>query len=303
MKPWCIVVADDHGPEIAPPIAGAGASSPVQYCGFGEPATLLQRALHRARRIAPAEHIVVTVREENRELWESALWHIRPEHRFVSNSRMMAPLTTAAALLSIAEDSMTNVVTILPARCYVANEPTLCAALNQLQQLLPKIPEGIGTLGMVDIEDGIDEDYLVPFGTTVGPGQAVQAMAHRPTEWVARHLKEHGAMVASGILTGYARIFAVHACKRLPGITRALTKIMKVAVNGERRFYADVYREMSMSILRSLRWWPPTFPQRALRVHRCGFRGLQTPRAVAKVNGSSPATFWLRNERRLTHVL
>lgn len=265
MKPWCIVVADDHGPEIAPPIAGAGASSPVQYCGFGEPATLLQRALHRARRIAPAEHIVVTVREENRELWESALWHIRPEHRFVSNSRMMVPLTTAAALLSIAEDSVTNVVTILPARCYVANERTLCAALNQLQQLLPRIPEGIGTLGMVDIEDGIDEDYLVPFGTTVGPGQAVQAMAHRPTEWVARHLK--------------------------------------VAVNGERRFYADVYREMSMSILRSLRWWPPTFPQRALRVHRCGFRGLQTPRAVAKVNGSSPATFWLRNERRLTHVL
>jgi hypothetical protein len=288
-KPWCIVVADDHGPEYVPSVAGAAKSSPVQYYGFGEPTTLLQRALHRARQIAPAAQIVVTVREENRERWESALWFIRPEHRFVSNSRMIAPLTTAAALLSIAADSMANVVTILPARCYVANEWILCTALNQLQGLLPKIPEGVGTLGMIDIEDGIDENYLVPFETRLGPGQAVQAMARRPAEWVARHLRQHGAMVASGILTGYARVFAMHASRRWPGLTRALTQVMRVAANGEKRFYADGYREMSRGVLRSLRWWPPTFPQRALRVYRCGFRGLQTARAVARVSDSYPA--------------
>jgi hypothetical protein len=66
-----------------------------------------------------------------------------------------------------------------------------------LQAMLPMIPEGAGTLGMIDIEDGIDEDYLVPFDTRVGPGQAVQAMARRPVEWVARHLRRHGAMVAA----------------------------------------------------------------------------------------------------------
>jgi hypothetical protein len=47
-KPWCIVVADDHGPEYVPWMAGAAKTSPVQYCGFGEPTTLLQRVLHRA---------------------------------------------------------------------------------------------------------------------------------------------------------------------------------------------------------------------------------------------------------------
>jgi hypothetical protein len=81
--------------------------------------------LHRAKQIAPAAQIVVTVREENREHWEPALWFIRPEHRFVGDSRMTAPLTTAAALLSIAADSLANVVTILPARCYVANETSV----------------------------------------------------------------------------------------------------------------------------------------------------------------------------------
>src|SRR5580704_9878869 len=47
-KPWCIVVADDHGPAYVPWVAGAAKTSPVQYCGFGEPTTLLQRAFHRA---------------------------------------------------------------------------------------------------------------------------------------------------------------------------------------------------------------------------------------------------------------
>ena len=104
------MVADDHGPEYVPWMAGAAKTLPVQYCGLGEPTTLLQRALHRAKQIAPAAQIIATVREENREYWEPALWFIRPEHCFVSDSRMTAPLATAAALLSIAADSFANVV-------------------------------------------------------------------------------------------------------------------------------------------------------------------------------------------------
>src|SRR5277367_3985233 len=124
-KHWCIVVADDHGPEYVPTIAGTAKKSPVQFCGFGEPTTLLQRALHRAKQIAPPAQILVTVREEDREHWEPALWFIPPERRFVSDSRMTSSLTIAAALLSIAADSASHVATILPARCYVANVWTL----------------------------------------------------------------------------------------------------------------------------------------------------------------------------------
>jgi hypothetical protein len=200
---------------------------------------------------------------------------------------MMAPLTTMAALLSVATESVANVVTILPARSYVANEWILSTALHQLQAMLPRIPEGVGTLGMIDIEDGIDEDYLVPFATGLGPGQA---MARRPAEWIAKHLKQRGAMVASGILTGYARVFASHASKHWPELPRTLSKVTRIAPDGERRLCADKFREMPRGVLRSLRWWPPTFPQRAIRVYRCGWRGLQTARAVAKISASSPAT-------------
>jgi mannose-1-phosphate guanylyltransferase len=289
-KAWCVVVADDHGPEYVPLVAGSARTSPVQYCGFGEPVTLLQKALHRAKQIAPTAQIAVTVREENREHWEPALWFIRPERRFVSDCRLTSSLATAAALLSIAADSVSNVVTILPARCYVANELILSAALDQLHAMLPRIPEGVGTLGMIDIEDGIDEDYLVPFEAKAGPGLAVQAMARQPARWVAHCLRQHGAMVASGILTGYAGTFAAHITKHRPGLTKALAKVIRLAAGGEKRLPADMSREVPRSVLRSLRWWPPTFPQRAFRVYRCGFRGLHTARAVSRISASSPAT-------------
>lgn len=287
---WCIVVADDHGPEYVPTIAGAAKSSPVQYCGFGEPTTLLQKALHRARQLAPTAQIAVTVREEDRERWEPALWFIPPERRFVSDSRLAASLTIAAALSSIAADSVSNVVTILPARCYVANEWVLSAALDRLHKTLPGIPEGVGTLGMVDIDEGVDEDYLVPCGTQVGPGLVVQGMAHRPVGWVARHLRRHGAMVASGILAGYAGAFAAHVSRHRPGLTKALIKMMRAGAGGENAMNADMCRGVPRIVMRSLRWWPPTFSQRAFRVHRCGFRGLHTARAVARVSASCPAT-------------
>jgi hypothetical protein len=298
-KAWCIVVADDHGPEYVPSMTGIAKSSPVQYCGFGEPTTLLQRALHRAKQVAPAARIIVTVREENREHWEHALWFIRPEHRFVSDSRVSAPLATVAALLSIAAESVANVVTICPARCYVANEWILSTALERLQAMLPGIPEGVGTLGMIDIESGIDEDYLLPLEGRVGPGQAVQAMARRPADWVAQHLRQHGAMVASGILTGYARVFAAHASKCWPGLARALAKITRITRDGEKVLCVDRHRDLPRSVSRAVRWWPPTLPQRALRVYRCGFRGLQTARAVARVAATCPAVIDSMGEPRL----
>ena len=290
-KSWCIVVADDHGAEYVSTTARTAMPVPVQFCGFGEPTTLLQRALHRAKQIAPIGQILVTVREENRERWEPALWFIRPEHRFVSDSRMAAPLATAAALSAIAADSISNTVTILPARCYVANEWILSAALEQLQAALPRIPEGVGTLGMIDIDDGLDEDYLVPFGDArIGPGLAVQALARRPAVWVARHLRQNGAMVASGILSGPVRGFVMHAFKHVRGLGKALDKVLRASANGESLVSAQKAPELARSLLQPLPWWPPIFPQRAIRVYRCGFRGLKTAGAVMRISAACPAT-------------
>jgi mannose-1-phosphate guanylyltransferase len=289
-KPWCIVVADDHGPEYVPSAAMEARTSPVQYCRFGEPTTLLQKTLHRARHIAPTAQIAVAIRDQDREHWEPALWFVHPERRFISDTRMAASLTVTAAVLSIAAYSVSNVVTILPARCYVANERILAAALEQLHATLPKIPEGVGTLGMIDIDEGVDEDYLLPCTTTMGAGLALQAVARQPAGWVARYLRQRGAMVASGILTGYAGVFAAHIFKYRSTLAHTLIETTRMSSGRENLLSADAYRGLSRSMLCPLRWYPPTFAQRALRVYRCGWRGLRTARATSRISASCPAS-------------
>jgi len=203
---------------------------------------------------------------------------------------MGSSLTIAAGLLSIAAESASNVVTILPARCYVGNEGILSSALAQLQAMLPDLPEGVATLGMIEMDDGVDEDYLVPCSGNSGPGLSVLGVAHRPVGRVAQHLRQHGAMVASGILTGYAGVFAAHIYNRWPVLANSLAGMNAAAVGGENRLRADMFQGVPRSALRSLKWSPPVLPQRALRVHCCGWRGLHTARAASKISESCAVT-------------
>ncbi len=283
---WCVVVADDHGPEWAPAVSPSNKPASVQYCGLGEPTTLLQKALHRAGRIAPAAQIMVTTIDGHREHWEPTLWSVRGQCRFVGESRLTSCLTVAAALLSVAAESPHDVVTVLPAKCHVTHEDVLFSALQSAYMNLPQTPEGVLTLGMVDISEGIDEDYLVPGRAKGGTHWVVQAMARRPVRWVARHLREHGAMTSSGILIGYAGVFAAHLAKQWPDLTVKLIGALSgaVASGTECRIPTALRSGVPSAVLRSLSWCAPAFPQRVLPVQHAGWSGLRSPRAVACIS-------------------
>jgi hypothetical protein len=83
---------------------------------------MLQKALHRAVRLSAAAQVLATAAEGHRTHWQGALWCVRPEHRFVSECPGWSALTTASAVLWIAARAPSALVTILPARCYVADE-------------------------------------------------------------------------------------------------------------------------------------------------------------------------------------
>jgi hypothetical protein len=283
---WCLVLADDQAPEWVADGAPDLRPAPMQYCCLGGSATLLHMALHRAASIAPTSQILVTALKEYRDRWEPILWCVRPERRFVSDKRTNPLLTSAAAILSIARVSPASVVTILPARCYVAHERILREALKQVVALeLPQIPEGVATLGMADIDEGVDEDYMVIGRDRTGLGFSVHGVARRPTAWVARHLRRQGAVVSSGIMIGYAYAFAAHISKHWPGISEMLsTRVaMAGAAEMECAIRSALQERMSRPILKSLRWSPPAFPQRAFAVCDSGWSGLKSPHAAARI--------------------
>jgi hypothetical protein len=162
---------------------------------------------------------------------------------------------------------------------------------------LPWIPEGIVTLGMVDIDEGADEDYLVPAKRHSGLTRPLLGVARSPVSWAATHLRQHGAMVASEVMVGYVGAFAAHISRRLPGITAQLIRLTAAAAvaGTETRVNWALWDGMATRMLRSLRWYPPSLPQRALSVHHCGWSSLRSARAVARIAGfaaSSPSPEW-----------
>ncbi len=282
---WCLVLADDQAPEWMADGASDLPPAPMQYCSLGRSATLLHIALHRAASIAPTSQILITALEEYRERWEPALWCVRPERRFVSDKLTNPLLASAAAILSVARVSPASVLTILPARCYVAHERIVREALRQVALELPRIPEGVATLGMADIDEGVDEDYMVIGRHRTGLGFAVQGVARRPTAWIARHLRRQGAVVSSGIMIGYAHAFAAHISKNWPEISEMLsTRVaMAGAAQMECAIPSSLLDRMSRPVLKSLRWAPPAFPQRVFAVCDSGWSGLKSPHAVARI--------------------
>jgi mannose-1-phosphate guanylyltransferase len=281
---WCIVQVDDHGSGWSS--SPEGQPAPVQYCRVAEAATPLQKSLHRAGSVAPGSQIMVTAFEEYRHLWEPSLWFVRPERRFVCDNRAASLLSSAAAILAVAAHSPSNVITILPARCAVVHEWVLRRALKRASAELPNVTEGAITLGMIDPEEGIDEDYLVVGKARSGPGSCVEGYARRPVPWVARHLKHGGALVSSGIMIGYAGVFAAHVSKHWPGVAKKLAQVISAAAIAEEECEvpSSLNRGVPTAVLHSLRWHPPAFPQRVFEVCNSGWSGLKSARAIARVS-------------------
>jgi mannose-1-phosphate guanylyltransferase len=295
---WCIVVADDQRVDWVSDNCSRRRYAPVQYSRLGGNESLLQKALRRASRIAPTAQIIITALEEFRQLWEPLTWAIPPENKFVGDNRATALLTSAAALLSIVAKNPANIVIILPARCHVASESTLQAALTRAVALVPHVEEGVATLGMMDWGVGVDEDYWLTSRAKRGPGCEIRGFARRPIPWIARHLRARGAMVASGIAVGYAGTFAAHITKQWPGISRQLMNIVDdAAVAGtECEVPVDMQRGVPSPVLQSLGWRFPTFTQRAFQVNHCGWSSLKSAQAIERINPHSSTTPSMREE-------
>jgi mannose-1-phosphate guanylyltransferase len=265
---------------------------------------MLQKALHRARRIADASRVLVTVAEAHRSHWEPALWFTRAEHRFLSESPGWSSLTTAAAVLSIAARAPSACVTIMPARCYAADEWVVTVGLHTALSKLPFVADGVVTLGMAGGASEVDEDYLMV--DDEGDGRLlvpVSVTARRPKDWVAQHLAERGALVASGIHIGYADALAALLYKYWPKLTHRLLRHVarSFAPGVENRLPPTLVEDALQAAPQSFWTHLPWMPLRALGVAHCGWSSLRSGRAIAQIVASQESPLSMRalsNTRR-----
>jgi mannose-1-phosphate guanylyltransferase len=279
------VSGDERTPEWVPYDALDLKSVPVQYCRLEGTHSPLQRALQLATSIAFAPRVLLTAMQEHRARWEPHAWFVRPSLRFTNQASGSAALAMAAAILRVADQSPSCPLVIIPARSYVAHQSVLREAIVQAVTSLPRVSEGVVSLGMLDIEDAFDEDYLVVQRAPSGHGLKVSGIARRPTSWVARHLRRQGAVVASGILVGYAGAFAAHISKYWPGLTAKLIRLSREAsaANCECAVPSAEGLRVQSIASNTLRWDPPILPQRVLPVNQCGWSGLKSPHEVIRI--------------------
>jgi mannose-1-phosphate guanylyltransferase len=282
---WVIVSGDERTPEWVPYDALDLKSVPVQYCRLDWMHLPLQRALQMATSLTVASRVLLTAMQEHRDRWEPHAWFVRSSLRFTSHASGSAPLALATAILRVAEQSPSCTVVVLPARSYVAHQSVLREAIVQAVSSLPRVPEGIASLGMLDIEDAFDEDYLVVQRASSGPGLMVSGIARRPTSWVARHLRRKGAVVSSGILVGYAGALAAHISKYWPGLAAKLIRLSREASASNCECAVPSAEALRVQPIASnaLRWDPPILPQRVFPVNQCGWSGLRSPHEVIRI--------------------
>ena len=270
-KRCCIVVANDERSERLSASLHQGVSStrPSAAVSGG----FLRLAARRARKLASPANVLVCAKEADRLAWQGPFWFTRPANRFISDRDTPTSLSTAGAVLSIAAKDPTCLIAVLPSDFWVARESVLIEAIEKGLGQMRVMPESIATLGMIDSHHESHEDYLVVGPNNAQKGAVIQARVNRPESRLAKQLITEGAMVASGILLGYAQAFAARINKYWPLLARELIHTLEsdYLLDGERSLSASSYRQIPRAVMNSVRLSPPTFPMRAFRVQGSGW--------------------------------
>ena len=216
--------------------------------------------------------MIVSAQEGDRPTWEGPFWFTRATNRFISERGTPTSLSTAAAVLSIATSDPSCPIAILPSDFWVARESVLTEAIEKAFGQLQAMPESVATLGMIDPHPGGEEDYLVVGPRHAQKGAAIQARINRPESRLAKQLMREGAMVASGILLGYAQAFAARINKYWPHLAQELIHTLEKhpAAEAERKF-SGFDRQVPRLAMHSVRLSPPAFPARAFPVQGSGW--------------------------------
>ena len=233
----------------------------------------LRLAARRAKKLSSPANVIVSAQEGDRRTWEGPFWFTRATNRFISEQGTPISLSTAAAVLSIATRDPSCPIAILPSDFWVSRESVLTEAIEKAFGQLQAMPESVATLGMIDSHPGAEEDYLVVGPRDAQKGAAIQARINRPERRLAKQLIREGAMVASGILLGYAQAFAARINKYWPHLAQELIHTLEKdpAAEVERKFSAFAYRQVPRLAMHAVRLSPPTFPARAFPVQGSGW--------------------------------
>ncbi len=284
-RTWAVVLAAGDGTRLAHLTRDArGNAVPKQFCSLNGGGSLLQEAMHRARRLVPRERLTVIVAEQHRRWWGPTLWSlptsnivVQPQNRGTANGILLATLHI------LERDPLARIV-FLPADHYVRDERALGDTLRDAATLLTRDIEGLLLIGVEPEEADPELGYIVPAAPGADGTERVARFVEKPDLATARSLIEGGALWNSFIFAARGPALLGLMRERMPEIvdrmSTALARDARVWSSG--RALRELYDELpSIDFSRTVAQGAED-SMRVITAPACGWSDLGTPQRVAE---------------------
>jgi mannose-1-phosphate guanylyltransferase len=223
------------------------------------------------------------VAEQHRRWWQPLLEPLPPANIIVQPSNRGTGNGILLPLLHIVERDPSAHIAILPSDHHVRSEAVLLRSLHQALEQLPERPDETVLLGLEPEETDPELGYIVPGRSDNRGVLAVQQFIEKPPISTARELINVGGLWNAFILAASAQALLALFRRRVPEIVRE----MSAAVQSDRampegaRALGELYARLpSLDFSRDVLPWQEAY-LRVLRVPKCGWSDLGTPRRVA----------------------
>lgn len=273
---WAIVLAAGDGTRLrALTRDHSGTAIPKQFCSLAGGRTLLGDALVRARRVVPAERVVVVVAAQHRELWEQELDDLPRENVLIQPENRGTASGILLPLLSVLEREHTARVVLLPSDHFVLEERVLARALRKA--LDDTRDDEVALLGITPDRAETEYGWIMP--ATRDPVARVAAFVEKPGRSDAESCMRRGGVWNSFLLAAEGSFLVELFARRVPDLLAAFVEAFRSETRGQS--LAELYAKLkSVDFSRAV--LQGSEPSLRLRiVPPCGWTDLGTPERVA----------------------
>lgn len=198
---WAILLAGGEGTRLqALTRTPQGLAVPKQFCSFLGGRTMLQVTLERAKRVAPADHIIPIVAAHHAEWWEGELSEFPVENVVVQPENKGTAPGILLPLLTVLRRWRRPAVAIFPTDHYVDEENTLRHALDRAFEALAPRDDRIILLGMRPEGPAPDYGWILAGAQDTNGLRAVSEVVEKPDDSDASRMYRMGGFWNSFIL-------------------------------------------------------------------------------------------------------
>jgi mannose-1-phosphate guanylyltransferase len=282
-RTWALVLAAGDGTRLASLTTDAtGRSVPKQFCSLTGGHSLLEDAIHRARRIVPRDRLCAVVAADHRRYWQRTLWTLPASNIIVQPRNCGTANGILLAVLKILERDPLARIVFLPADHYVRDENALGTSLREAATLLTRQSGGLSLIGIEPEEADPELGYIVPGQELRDGTRRVARFVEKPEPVLARALLAQGALWNSFIFAASGPGLLGMMREAMPDVVDAMsTALARDARLGARSSLEDLYRDLPLVDFSRAVIQGAESRLRVIAAPACGWSDLGTPKRVA----------------------